>query len=429
MGMLVAMHSEQPREQHREPHREQHSEQHYLAGLDLVGRRVVVVGGGTVAQRRLPRLVSAGARVEVIAPHVTAAVQGLAEAGELVWHARRYADGDLDGAWYAVTCTADHDVNAAVAAEAEHRRIFCVRADAGGQGSAVTPAVGEHDGLLIGVLSGGRPRRSAAVRDGLLDALREGRVADQPHRDADQLPGVALVGGGPGDPELISVRGRRLLARADVVVVDRLAPRELLDELPPHVRVVDAAKIPYGRAASQDVINQTLIENALAGKFVVRLKGGDPYVFGRGFEELLACADAGVPVTVVPGVTSAFAVPAVAGVPVTHRGVAHEVVVVSGHVGPDDERSLVDWPALAKLRGTIVLLMAVERTGAFAEALLSGGRPADTPVAVVADGTMRTQRIVRSTLDKVADAVLEQGIRPPAIIVIGPVAALGDNVR
>jgi uroporphyrin-III C-methyltransferase/precorrin-2 dehydrogenase/sirohydrochlorin ferrochelatase len=430
--MLVAMHGDSQTgdtQTGETPTGGSPGERHYLAGLDLAGRRVVVVGGGTVAQRRLPRLVSAGALVEVIAPEVTPAVQGMADAGELVWHARGYADGDLDGAWYVVTCTADHEVNGAAAAEAQRRRIFCVRADDGPRGSAVTPAVGEHDGLVIGVLSGGAPRRSAAVRDGLLDALREGRATDQPHRPADQLPGVALVGGGPGDPELITVRGRRLLARADVVVVDRLAPRDLLDELPPQVLVVDAAKIPYGRAASQDVINRTLIEHALAGKFVVRLKGGDPYLFGRGFEELLACAEAGVPVTMVPGISSAFAVPAVAGVPVTHRGVAHEVVVVSGHVGPDDERSLVDWPALARLRGTIVLLMAVERTGAFAEALLAGGRPADTPVAVVADGTMRTQRIVRSTLDKVADAVAEQGIRPPAIIVIGPVAALGDGVR
>jgi uroporphyrin-III C-methyltransferase/precorrin-2 dehydrogenase/sirohydrochlorin ferrochelatase len=258
----------------------------------------------------------------------------------------------------------------------------------------------------------------------VLDALREGRIADQqPARTTGE---VVLVGGGPGDPELITVRGRRLLARADVVVVDRLAPRELLDELPPHVEVVDAAKIPYGRAASQDVINSTLIDNARAGKFVVRLKGGDPYVFGRGFEEVLACAAAGVPVTMVPGVTSAFAVPAVADVPVTHRGVAHEVVVVSGHVGPDDPRSLVDWSALAALRGTLVLLMAVERIGAFADALLAGGRPGDTPAAVIADGTMRTQRTLRSTLDKVANDVASEQIRPPAIIVIGPVAGLGE---
>ncbi|HEX4724133.1 MAG TPA: uroporphyrinogen-III C-methyltransferase [Pseudonocardiaceae bacterium] len=398
------------------------TERHYLAGLDLTGRRVVVVGGGTVAQRRLPRLVSAGARVELISPHVTPAVQGMADAGEITWHPRRYAAGDLDGAWYVVTCTNDAAVNEAVAGEALHSRVFCVRSDAGTRGTAVTPAVGEHDGLLVGVLAGGEPRRSAAVRDGVLDALREGRVSDAAGA---AVPGVALVGGGPGDPELITVRGRRLLARADVVVVDRLAPRELLDELPPHVLVVDAAKIPYGRAASQDVINTTLIEHAKAGRFVVRLKGGDPYVFGRGFEEVLACAEAGVPVTVVPGVTSAFGVPAVAGVPVTHRGVAHEVVVVSGHVGPADPRSLVDWPALARLRGTLVLLMAVERIGAFADVLITGGRPADSPVAVIADGTMRTERVLRSTLDKVATDIVSAGIRPPAIVVIGPVTALG----
>jgi uroporphyrin-III C-methyltransferase / precorrin-2 dehydrogenase / sirohydrochlorin ferrochelatase len=404
-----------------------HAEQHYLVGLDLAGRRVVVIGAGTVAQRRLPRLVAAGAAVEVIAPEATPAVEAMAAAGELTWHRRAYADGDLDGAWYAVTCTPEAEVNAAVAAESERRRVFCVRADAGVRGSAVTPAVGEHDGLLVGVLAGGRPRRSAAVRDGLLDALREGRVADHPG-EAGGLPGVALVGGGPGDPELITVRGRRLLARADVVVADRLAPRDLLDELPPQVEVVDAAKIPYGRAASQEVINRTLVEHAKAGRFVVRLKGGDPYVFGRGFEELIACAEAGVPVTVVPGVTSAFAVPAVADVPVTHRGVAHEVVVVSGHVAPDDDRSLVDWPALGRMRGTIVLLMGVERIEAFAKALIGHGRPADTTVAVVQEGTMRTQRVLRSTLDGVAAAVAEQGIRPPAIVVIGPVAALGAGL-
>jgi uroporphyrin-III C-methyltransferase/precorrin-2 dehydrogenase/sirohydrochlorin ferrochelatase len=402
-----------------------HVEQHYLAGLDLHGRRVVVVGGGTVAQRRLPRLVSSGAVVEVIAPEVTPAVQGMAEGGELTWHARPYADGDLDGAWYVVACTSDDAVNAAVGAEAEARRVFCVRADASTEGTAVTPAVGEHDGLLVGVLSGGRPRRSASVRDGLLDVLREGTVSDHHDRPV----GVALVGGGPGDPDLITVRGKRLLARADVVVVDRLAPRELLEELPPQVEVIDAAKIPYGRAASQDFINKSLIEHAQAGKFVVRLKGGDPYVFGRGFEEVLACAEAGVPVTVVPGVTSAFSVPALADVPVTHRGVAHEVVVVSGHVGPDDERSLVDWSALAKLTGTIVLLMAVERTRAFADVLMAGGRPASTPVTVIQEGSMRTQRIVRSTLDHVADDVVAEGIRPPAIIVIGPVAGLAGRLR
>ena len=397
----------------------------YLVGLDLGGRRVVVVGAGTVAQRRLPRLVSAGADVVLIAPAATPAVEAMATAGEVRWEVRRYVPGDLDGAWYALACTADPQVNAAVAAEAERARVFCVRADDATGGTAVTAATGEHDGLLIGVLAGRRPRRSAAVRDALVDALRTGLVDDAPDaEDTPVVPGVALVGAGPGDPDLITVRGRRLLARADVVVADRLAPRELLDELGAHVTVIDAAKVPYGRAMAQDAINSTLIEHARAGRFVVRLKGGDPYVFGRGFEEVLACTRAGLPVAVVPGVTSAISVPAAAEVPVTHRGVAHEFVVVSGHLAPDDPASLVDWPALGRLRGTLVLLMAVERIGAFATALIASGRPADTPAIVVQEGTLRTHRAVRSTLEKVTEDVAAHGIRPPAVIVIGPVADL-----
>lgn len=397
----------------------------YLVGLDLGGRRVVVVGAGTVAQRRLPRLVAADADVVLIAPAATPAVEAMATAGEVRWEVRRYVPGDLDGAWYALACTADPEVNTAVAAEAEQARVFCVRADDATGGTAATAATGEHDGLLIGVLAGRRPRRSAAVRDALVDALRTGLVDDVPDaEDTPTVPGIALVGAGPGDPDLITVRGRRLLARADVVVADRLAPRELLAELGAHVTVIDAAKLPYGRAMAQDAINSTLIEHARAGRFVVRLKGGDPFVFGRGFEELLACARAGLPVTVVPGITSAIAVPAAAGVPVTHRGVAHEFVVVSGHVAPDDPASLVDWSALGRLRGTLVLLMAVERIGAFATALITHGRPADTPAIVVQEGTLRTHRAVRSTLEKVAEDVTAQGIRPPAVIVIGPVADL-----
>jgi uroporphyrin-III C-methyltransferase / precorrin-2 dehydrogenase / sirohydrochlorin ferrochelatase len=208
------------------------------------------------------------------------------------------------------------------------------------------------------------------------------------------------------------------------VIADRLAPRELLDELGAHVEVIDAAKIPYGRAANQATINSLLVDRARAGKFVVRLKGGDPFVFGRGFEELLACSAAGVPVTIVPGVTSAFAVPAVAGVPVTHRGVAHEVVVVSGHLPPGHPDSLVDWSALARLRGTLVLLMAVERIAEFAKVLQAGGRSPDSPVAVVADGTRPNQRTLRSTLATVADDIARDGIHPPAVIVVGAVAGL-----
>ena len=183
-----------------------------------------------------------------------------------------------------------------------------------------------------------------------------------------------LVGAGPGDPELITVKGRRLLAEADVVVADRLVPGLLLDELRPDAELVDAAKVPYGPARTQDEINRILVDRARQGKLVVRLKGGDPYVFGRGGEEAIACAKAGVPVTVVPGVTSAVAAPAVAGFPVTHRGVAHEFTVVSGHVPPADPASLVDWPALARMRGTLVILMGLKNLPAIAADADRGGQ-------------------------------------------------------
>jgi uroporphyrin-III C-methyltransferase/precorrin-2 dehydrogenase/sirohydrochlorin ferrochelatase len=399
------------------------TENAYLVGLRLTGRKVVVVGGGSVAQRRLPLLIANGADVHVITRSATPAVEGMSG---IALTLREFRQGDLEGAWYAIAATDDPDVNAAVVAEAERLHIFCVRADVAREGTAVTPASFEYEGLSVGVLAGGEHRRSAAIRSAIHEALQRGVIAPEIGVTPGVVHGgVALVGGGPGDPELITVRGRRLLAHADVVVADRLAPQELLAELPPHVEVIDAAKIPYGRAMAQDAINEVLIDRAKAGKFVVRLKGGDPFVFARGYEEVIACADAGIPVTVVPGVTSAIAVPALAGVPVTHRHVTHEFVVVSGHIAPDHPESLVNWNALAKLSGTIVLLMAVERIELFAKALLEGGRPADTPVIVVQHGSTTAQRTLRATLSDAPERIREEGIRPPAIIVIGPVAAFG----
>lgn len=402
------------------------TENAYLVGLRLAGKKVVVVGGGSVAARRVPVLIANGADVHVVARVATPAVEALAQQDPgITLQVRDYRAGDLQGAWYAIAATDDADVNAAVVAEAESRHIFCVRADAGREGTAVTPASFDYEGLLVGVLASGAHRRSAAVRSAIREAFQQGRIAPDvvAATASDVVPGgVALVGGGPGDPELITVRGRRLLAHADVVVADRLAPPELLAELPPQVEVIDAAKIPYGRAMAQDAINKVLIDRARAGKFVVRLKGGDPFVFARGYEEVLACAEAGIPVTVVPGVTSAIAVPALAGVPVTHRAVNHEFVVVSGHLSPDHPESLVNWNALAQLSGTIVLLMAVERIELFADALINGGRTAQTPVLVVQHGTTAAERVLRTTLSAVAESIRDEGIRPPAIIVIGPVA-------
>jgi uroporphyrin-III C-methyltransferase/precorrin-2 dehydrogenase/sirohydrochlorin ferrochelatase len=408
----------------------------YPLALRLAGRRVLVVGGGVVATRRVPALLDAGAEVVLVSPELTPALRALADAERVRWAARRFSESDLDGAWLVQVAVDDPAAAAAVSRAAERRRVFCVRADDRHAATAWTPAVTRHGPVTVAVLAGGDPRRAVAVRDAIREGLADGtlpgcripdRAAVRPPPDPSGSGGAAgrvvLVGSGPGDPELITVKGRRLLAAADVVVVDRLVPGLLLDELAADVEVVDASKIPYGPARSQEEINRILVERARAGATVVRLKGGDPYVFGRGGEEALACAAAGVPVTVVPGVTSAVAAPAVAGIPVTHRGVAHEFTVVSGHVAPDDPSSLVDWPALARLRGTLVILMGLKNLPAIVAELRRHGRHAGTPAAVVAEGTTAAQHTVRTTLGELAAQVAAHGIRPPAVVVIGEVVS------
>ena len=398
----------------------------YPVGLRLVDRSVVVVGGGQVAHRRVAGLLEARARVTLVSPVVTPALEALVAPGSLTWIRRRYEPGDLDGAWYAVAATDDPEVNAAVAEEAERARIFCARADDRGASSAWTPAVGRQGDLIVGIHGGGDPQRAIGVRDAVVAGLTDGGIADRARRPTpDRSVGsVVLVGGGPGDPGLITVRGRQAVAQADVVLADHLAPLGLLASLPPEVEVIDASKLPRGRSMAQEQINALLVERALEGKRVVRLKGGDPFVFGRGMEEVEACVAAGVPVEVVPGVTSAVGVPALAGIPVTHRGLTHEFVVVSGHLPPGHPDSLVDWPALGRLRGTLVVLMGVETAPAIAAALVEHGRAADTPVAIVTDGSTATQRTVRTTLAGLSDAMRDENIRPPAVWVVGHVVDL-----
>ena len=394
----------------------------YPVGLDLEGRRVVVIGGGSVAQRRVPVLLEAGAVVHLISPEVTPTLQGLIDAGRVWWEPREYRTGDLEGAWYAVAATRNSLVNARVAAEAEQHRTFCVRSDAVTSGTAVTPAVVRRGQMLVSVLTGDRDR-TAEARDIVAKALDEAG-AEAPEVDESLRGTVALVGGGPGADDLMTVRGRRLLARADVVVADRLAPQRPLAELRADVEIVDAAKIPYGRAMAQEAINEVLVNRARAGKFVVRLKGGDPFLYGRGFEEAQACAEAGIPCTVVPGVSSALAVPALAGIPVTNRGMTHELTVVSGHLPPGHPGSLIDWEALARMRGTLVVLMGVKNSPAIAGSLMAGGRSPETPAAVVVDGSLEGQSTYRCSLGTLAATLSEHEVRPPAIVVIGDVAGL-----
>ena len=231
---------------------------------------------------------------------------------------------------------------------------------------------------------------------------------------------VTLVGGGPGDPGLVTVAGREAIETADVIVTDRLAPLAALAWARPDAEIIDVAKIPGGRSTSQDDINQLLVEHAKAGRHVVRFKGGDNFVFGRGGEELLACHDAGIPTRVVPGVSSAIAAPALAGVPVTHRGLTQGFTVVSGHVPPGHPDSTLDYPALARSGATIVVLMGVRTLEAICAALVTGGLDPATPAAVIADGSLPSQRVVRATIATIAEAAAD--LRPPAVAVIGDVA-------
>lgn len=390
-------------------------------GLRVGGRRVVVVGGGPVALRRVSALLDVGADVVLVAPTVVDTLGDLAERGRLRWVPRAFEPGDLAGAWLAMACTDVGSVNAAVLAEADAQQTWCGRADDAVAASAWMPAVARTGPAVVAVHAGRDPRRAVALRDVAVaavdEALRSGRAA--PQRPAPTSGRVVLVGGGPGDPGLLTRRGWQRLAEADVVVVDRLAPLSVLDALRTDVEVVDVSKVPRGAFTPQERINTLLVEHALAGRIVVRLKGGDPFVLGRGMEEMDACVAAGVEVEVVPGVSSAVAVPAMAGVPLTHRGLSQGFCVVSGHVAPGDPRGTVDWAALAASGLTLVCLMAVDNFPVIAAALVRHGLPGSTPVAGVHDSG---QVVTTTTLGAAVTA--GAGVRSPAVIVIGAVAAL-----
>jgi uroporphyrinogen III methyltransferase/synthase len=240
---------------------------------------------------------------------------------------------------------------------------------------------------------------------------------------------VHLVGAGPGDPGLLTARALELIARADVIVHDRLIPPGALDGARPDAQRVYVGKEGGGPSTPQEEIDALLVEHARAGREVVRLKGGDPFVFGRGGEEAQVLRAAGVPFTVVPGVTSGIAAPAYAGIPVTHRDHASAVALVTGHEDPAKPESALDWPALAAFPGTLVLYMGVRQLGRIAERLRAGGRPGDEPVAVVERGTLPGQKVVVGTLADIEAGAREAGIRPPSVTVVGPVAALGDQLR
>jgi uroporphyrin-III C-methyltransferase/precorrin-2 dehydrogenase/sirohydrochlorin ferrochelatase len=463
--------------------RAEHAQRHaayFPAFLDLLHKKVVVIGGGRVATTKVQALLPCQPLpLVIVAPRATAAIQRAAAAGQLTWHARPYADGDLQGASLAFGASDDRQLNARVAADARRLGIPVLAVDDVPNCDFIAPALVRRGDLTVAISTNGRSpamaRRTrelldnalppfwgdlldvaAAARERLggtrsliepdrwqsalhgevehlvsLGALPEAtallyrkleRSLFEPHTSASGL--VSLVGAGPGDPDLLTLRALQRLQSADVVVHDRLVSQAILDRAPATAERIDVGKRPGCSSCSQSQINALLVELARRGKRVVRLKGGDPFVFGRGGEEALALARAGVDFEIVPGISSALAGPAAAGIPVTHRGLSSTFTVINGHDA--DQR---DWAALGRGSGTLVFLMAVEHLEAIASHLLEAGRPASEPAAVVEWATTPRQRVLTSSLGDIAEAARRAAFQPPAVLVVGPTAALAGELR
>lgn len=408
-------------------------------GLNLTGRLAVVVGGGPVAARRARLLARAGARLFVVSPVVCADMTELlasldfahrtSGAAPARWVARGFQDGDLAGAWIVATATGNRTIDDEVASWAERNRVFCFKGGDPAGATAWAPALIEHGEATIAVVSSGvgdpRPKRTLKLRDRISSWLRTTTVPagahDAVNRRAPQHGEVVLVGGGPGAVELLTLAAKKAIDEAQVIVIDRLAPRAVLEWVGADVEIVDVGKSGGDHPVSQAEINQILVDRALLGKKVVRLKGGDPYVFGRGGEELDACRAAGVPVTVIPGISSAVAVPAAAGIPVTHRGISRGFSVVTAH------SQLGTLPPVQD--HTLVLLMGVAQLESVAATLIAQGNPGDTPCAIVEDGFGPRQRTTIASLETLAQRAAEAGVMPPAITVIGDVVLRADVLR
>jgi uroporphyrin-III C-methyltransferase / precorrin-2 dehydrogenase / sirohydrochlorin ferrochelatase len=452
---------------------------YFPAFLDLLGKRVVVVGGGHVASAKVRALLPCRPEpLVVIAPRVTSALRRAADAGQLVWIPRAYISGDLAGAALAFGATDDRAQNALVAAEARLRHVPVLAVDDVPNCDFIAPALVRRGEVTVAISTGGRspamarrtrerleqalppfwgdllevaysareklgatrsliePERWQMALDGPVERLTEGgdleRATDLLLRKlerslfaAEEEPSglVSLVGAGPGDPDLLTLRAVRRLQAAQVVVYDRLVSSSVLDYASPTAERIEVGKTPGGGGWKQERINALLAQLGRAGKRVVRLKGGDPFVFGRGGEEALALAQSGVPFEVVPGLSSALAAPAAAGIPVTHRGLSASVTIVNGH-DPDQHA----WSNLAQLGGTLVFLMAVEHLEEIVHLLLVHGRPTDEPAAVVEWATTPAQAIVSAPLAEIAAATRAAHLGPPAVLVVGPTAALSRSL-
>jgi uroporphyrin-III C-methyltransferase/precorrin-2 dehydrogenase/sirohydrochlorin ferrochelatase len=456
----------------------------YPAFLNLQGRRCVVIGGGAIAEQKVVGLLEAGAKVVVTSPALTWKLEDLTATGAIEVQRRPYMPGDLAGAFLAIAATDDRSVNAAVWAEAEERGILLNAVDDLPHCSFIAPAVhragdvtvaistagkspalavrlkerirtliGPEHAALLDILGGLRPEVAARVPDSKvrtrlwyeivdsdaieyvrrgdaegarlhIEAMIEQTVAGQA-KESGRRGIVYLVGAGPGDPGLITVRGLEALRRADVIVYDRLVHPDLVERAAPWAEKIFVGKRAEGRSVEQDKTNDLLVELGHAGRVVVRLKGGDPFVFGRGAEEAEVLRDNGIPFEVIPGVSSAVAAPGAAGIPVTHRRFASAFAVAAGHECEGD--SDLDWEALARIP-TLVFLMGLRALSNIAARLIEHGADPHTPAAVIARATLPEQQAVVGTLATIDGLARAASLDSPATLVVGDVVRVGATL-
>ena len=444
---------------------------------DLHGRRVLVVGGGAVAERKVRLLLEAGAQVLLVAPQVT---DWLASNPAVEVRRERFSPEHFSGAVLVIAATDDPAVNAEVAATGRERNVLVNVVDVSELSSFIVPAIVDRSPLVIAISTGGvAPVLARLMRErleslidgsfGQLAALLErwrsrikgglpevnarrrfyetvvrGQVAalvrSQDVQGAEQelertLAGadaprrgsVVLVGAGPGDAGLLTLNALRALQEADVILHDRLVSEEVLNLARRDADRICVGKMAGGHSVAQGRINELMLEQAVLGRRVVRLKGGDPFIFGRGGEELEYLQQHGVPFEVVPGITAAVACGAYAGIPLTHRDHAQSVRFVTAHCGESMES--LDWPALAQERHTVALYMGVAGLATIRDRLLQHGRAASTPVAIVENGSRSNQRVVLATLAELEDAGRAAAVKSPALVIVGEVAALAERLH
>jgi len=448
--------------------------------LQLNHSACLVAGGGVVAERKVRLLLRAGASVTVVARDLSAGLAGLRDAGRIVQHAGEFADRLLAGMRVVIAASNDGELNRQVARAAEDAGILCNVVDDGAASSFIVPAIVDRSPVVIAIGTGGNapvlaqrlksqieawlPARIGALATqagrwrGLvkkrISTMRERRrfwqrFFDGPiaeHLLANRRPeaeralrielagnvvpytrqvGEAyIVGAGPGDPGLVTIRGLQLISRADVVLYDRLVSEQVLDFARKDAQMISVGKTANHASISQQEINELIVAQVRKGKRVCRLKGGDPFVFGRGGEEVKAVADAGLPFQVVPGISAALGCAAYAGIPLTQRGMSSSVTFATAKLDGGQEP---DWSTLTRPGHTLVLYMSVGSIADSAGQLIGHGLAAETPVAVIENGTTDQQRVLRGSLATIADDAAEARIRAPAVIIVGATAATGQG--